>query len=432
MRKREIRLLILATAILLLVLSGWGCSPLFSLRERARYQLRLEVVDKIRPDAPEELYRDFGGFFFEENGSYSYADHIKKQIAVHDREGRLLVRFGGKGADPGYFNAITDIDRLANGHLMVVDAIAQKISEFDTQAKFLGYIAEFDMNAWHPVRNRIVSESKEEADSIRYLTWNENTTFFVSPYCDAQIVDGRYLFLAGHEQGPYYRNDLKNLNLLRKFYWPELSELFQGGKYSRVYRRSIRPLQSYDFACIDNQVYLIEANVPYITRLNEFLDLREVVYHEGSGFRPIPEDFREDVFLEDNLKPLFDYISGCSMMQRIFGHGSYVLTLYKTIGNFENFLKDTYRHHYYNFQEYTERVDFANYAGGEDTQCLQVFSRDLKSFYGDLPLGNRFLGYNGEYLFLAGNPRNPLQKNQLLKCRVVVETRRAGRAHRPE
>ena len=378
----------------------------------------LEVVSKIKPDLPENIYRDFGSFYFNDDGSFFFADHISKRISNYDQNGQIRYNFGKRGAGPGCFNAITDIDQLDNGHCMVVDAITQKISEFDSEGNFIGYIVEFEMNRFHPKHNRIVYESKEEADSVAYMVQETNKTFFLSPYCDAQVVDGRYIFLAGHEQGAYYRNDLKHLNLIAKFYWPELAELFRGGQYSKVYRRSIRPLQSYDFACVDDQVYLIEANIPYITRLNEYLDFQKIIYHEGTSFHPIPEDFKEDIFLEDNLKPLFDYIHGCSVMQRIFQHGPYVITYFKTIGNFENFLKDTYRRHYYNFQKYTEGIELSEFSGGDDHDFLQVLSKDLKEYLGDLELNNRLLGFNDNYIFLAGNPRNPLEKNRILKCRI--------------
>ncbi|MBU1065537.1 hypothetical protein KJ762_13940 [bacterium] len=404
--------------VIILLLSGNSCSFLLSRNESSQSRPVLEIVDTFKPEQPENIYRDFGSFFFNDDGSFTFADHISKQVSIYDPAGHVRHYFGKKGAYPGCFNAITDIDKLPNGHIMVVDAINQTISEFDLEGNFIGYIVEFEMNQFHPKRNRIVYESKEAADSVAYMVQETNKTFFLSPYCDAQIVDHRYIFLAGHEQGPYYRNDLKNLNLIGKFYWPELTELFRGGRYSKVYRRSIRPLQSYDFACVDDQVDLIEANVPYITRLNEFLEFQEIIYHERTSFQPIPEDFKEDIFLEDNLKPLFDYIHGCSVMQRIFQHGPYVITYFKTIGNFENFLKDTYRHHYYNFQNYTEGIDLAEFSGGDDHDYLQVLSKDLQRFFDDLELKNRFLGFNKKYIYLAGNPQNPLQKNRILKCRI--------------
>jgi len=404
--------------IIILLFFGNSCSFLLSRSESSQGRPVLEIVDTFKPEQPEKIYRDFGSFYFNDDGSFSFADHISKQVSIYDQAGRIRHYFGKKGADRGCFNAITDIDKLPNGHIMVVDAINQTISEFDSKGNFIGYIVEFEMNQFHPKRNRIVYESKAAADSVAYMVQETNKTFFLSPYCDAQIVDGRYIFLAGHEQGPYYRNDLKRLNLIAKFYWPELTELFRGGRYSKVYRRSIRPLQSYDFACVDDQVYLIEANVPYITRLNEFLEFQEIIYHERASFRPIPEDFKEDIFLEDNLKPLFDYIHDCSVMQRIFQQGPYVITYFKTIGNFENFLKDTYRHHYDNFQNYTEGIDISEFSGGDDQDYLQVLSKDLKQYHGDLELNNRFLGFNEKYIFLAGDPGNPLKKNRILKCRV--------------
>jgi len=39
----------------------------------------------------------------------------------------------------------------------------------------------------------------------------------------------------------------------------------------------------------------------------------------------------------------------------------------------------------------------------------------------DPEMNNRLLGFNDNYIFLAGNPRNPLEKNWILKCRIGQE-----------
>lgn len=60
----------------------------------------------------------------------------------------------------------------------------------------------------------------------------------------------------------------------------------------------------------------------------------------------------------------------------------------------------------------------SEFSGGDDHDYLQVLSKDLKEYIGDLELRNRFLGFNEKYIFLAGDPGNPLQKNRILKCLV--------------
>ena len=415
-RRISISLLLVVPFLLLLQ----DCSLLSHIRGKKPHQISLEIVDKIHIAKSEFLRRDFGSYFFNDDGSFYYADHISKKITVFTATGSEVITFGKRGGDDGEFNAITDIDLLDNGNIMVVDAVSQRISEFGLNGEFIKNIVDFDMGSYHVRLTSVIVDSANMADVSKYFVFNENTTFFLSPYCDAQVVDGRYIYLAGHEQGPYYRDDIGNLSLLRKFYFPELAQVSKGGNYSKVYRRSIRPLQRYDFSCVDDQVYIVEANSPHITHLNEHLDFEEVVYHEGSGFHPIPEDFKEEIFLKDDLAPLFQYIVGCSMMQRIFEQGDFTVALYVNVGNFENFLKEAYLHHYYNYQKYTEQFDFSEIRGDEDEHWLQVLSRDLKEFYGDIQLPNKLLGYNRNFIFFAGNPNHSLQKNTILKCRLKL------------
>jgi len=405
--------------LIIIIISIQTCS-IFRTQKDCKYLISLKIEDQISFDEPDFIYRDFGTFFFTNRAIY-FADGIYQKIYVFDCSGKYLHSLGDLGWETGKLNAITDIVELTNHHIIVIDGIAQRITEFNSNGDFVQILIDLmtlpsKFLPYTGLKSHIPQRSSHNiAQVYKYMP------FFISPYCDAQLIDNKTLILSCSEQFYYYGGLSAKMTLFRKYTFPEFEEISKGGHPSKIYHRKIKALQEYHSLPIDKKLYYIEANAPFITVLDEDLNILDFIHHPESKFKPIKEDFHENLFKETDLYSLFEYVYGISQMKSIFQHRNYVGTMYKNVYSFENFFKSLYKNHYYIFQNFADSLDYSQFEDKDDEYFCQVYSRDLKIFYGEISLPTKPLGFDSKFIYLPGSKSNILHRNTILKCRLEVK-----------
>ncbi|MCG2715931.1 MAG: hypothetical protein L6422_06565, partial [Candidatus Marinimicrobia bacterium] len=246
--------------IIIIIISMQTCS-IFRTQKDCKYLISLKIEDQISFDEPDFISRDFGTFFFNNRAIY-FADGVTQEIHVFNRSGKFLHTFGGAGWEIGKFNAVTDIVELDNDNLIVIDGISQRITEFDSNGDFVQVLIDLMTlpSKFLPYTGLKSHISQRSNHSIAQVY--KDMPFYISPYCDAQLIDNKTLILSCSEQFYYYGGLSAKMTLFRKYIFPEFEEISKGGHPSKIYHRKIKALQEYHSLPIDKKLYYIEANAP--------------------------------------------------------------------------------------------------------------------------------------------------------------------------
>jgi hypothetical protein len=381
------------------------CSYFCGISESKNINITLKINDILILEDTEKIHQEANTFFFKNNGTIYLADNKKQTITCFNKSGKKLFTIGEYGEAPGQFIAINDIVQLPNKHFIVIDAIKQRLSEFDKNGSFLKILIDFNQD------DGVIFPSQLYSSDL----------FILIPNCNAHILGDSVIYLPGSERSLYYGTKRTVMSLFRNFSYPDFKEISRGGNFSKKYNnKGFKMLERYQSIVTDSAFYFIEAATPYITKLTPDLKLDSLILSEGLHFVPIRKGLEEDVFLNNNIKRLFEWINGKSTMYDIFQHGTFVVNVYKNHYNFYDFISTVYKDNYNYFQAYIDSISFSNQSGKEDEYWCQVYSVNFKKYFGELKLPSRILGHDDEYIYLVEYRNEVKNKTRILKCKINV------------
>ncbi|MCJ7581618.1 MAG: hypothetical protein MUP98_13910 [Candidatus Aminicenantes bacterium] len=91
------------------------------------------LLERLRSEEGES-YVGIRDITVDENSAVYAFDYMNYEIKKYDKEGKLLLTFGGTGEEDGKFNHLTDI-RAVKGRILAVDSIG--LSVFDYEGNFM-------------------------------------------------------------------------------------------------------------------------------------------------------------------------------------------------------------------------------------------------------------------------------------------------------
>jgi hypothetical protein len=378
------------------------CSYFCRLSESKNTNLTLKIDDVLVLEDTREIHREGNTYFFKNDGTIYLADNTEQTITCFNQSGKKLFTIGEYGKAPRQFIAINDIVQLPNKHFIVIDAIKQRLSEFDKDGSFLKILVDFNQD------DSVISPSQLYSSDA----------FILRPNCNANLLGDSIIYLPGSEQLSYYGTERIKMSLFRKFSYPDFKEIVRGGNFSKKYNdKGFKILEFYKSAVIDDAFYFIEAATPYITKLTLDLKLDSLIFSKGQHFVPILKGLEEDVFLNNDVRPLFEWTNGKSTMYDIFQHGNFAVIIYKNHYNFNDFISIVYKDNYNYFQTYIDSLSLYNYSRKEDEHWCGVYSKNFQRHFGELKLPSRILGHDDKYIYLEENKDRP--KDRILKCKII-------------
>ena len=102
----------------------------FDFRCKFLYDLDLSEMPEIGEWLPGKIDIDKDGYIY-------LVDHKNQRVIILDKNENYKSQFGGKGAAPGQFQAIADIEAVSRNEILVLDAILGLISAFDSTGRLL-------------------------------------------------------------------------------------------------------------------------------------------------------------------------------------------------------------------------------------------------------------------------------------------------------
>ena len=211
----------------------------------------------------------------DENSAVYAFDYMNYEIKKYDKEGKLLLTFGGTGEEDGKFNHLTGI-RAVEGRILAVDSIG--LSLFDYEGNFLEKV---------PYAKEVLSDHPAIFDDGRFV--------------------GKQILADELKTALIYRAaDGKELARLASY---EIREFFPGIKESEDFFLDDTYVRAYDYAVSPDGDILWAASDAL--RINRFSKGESNLFiEEAATAVPFPDELRKSLLERQSRTkpPLFSYV----------------------------------------------------------------------------------------------------------------------------
>jgi len=222
-----------------------------------------------------ESYVGIRDITVDENSAVYAFDYMNYEIKKYDREGKLLLTFGGTGEEDGKFNHLTGI-RAVEGRILAVDSI--RLSLFDYEGNFLDKV---------PYAKEVLSDLPAIFDDGRFV--------------------GSQILADELKTALSYRSiDGKELGRLA-FY--EIREFFPGIKEGERFFLDDTYVRAYDYAISpDGDIFWSASDALRIYRYSE--GESSLFIEEKATAVAFPDELRKPLLerQERTKPPLFSYV----------------------------------------------------------------------------------------------------------------------------